>query len=378
MELKSGSLTSGDCCLCYRRDYETFAVLCQGEGSGAAANVAAVTGANRLLELFKLDVGFRSGVAHAANSWADESNSRVPRCAFSVAQCLNNGFFTVFTFAAPPPLLLTGSDVIALSGRSLGREDEQGRPRLREFIGRLEAGQTLLLPADDLLRAGFASAMEKGYTTAGEVLAQYFSSMLDRSPKPTPLEMLQRLAQDLARKNRGAPPRDLTALGLTCRPARLLTLATGPPRDISRDGEYTKRLMDSPGLKAVCGSTTAELIARELDQPLTCLNPDNYVDPPEYSIPGIDLITEGAVALNRVLNILDDDLTGLEHPKVVERLAQTLLSSDKIQLIQGRAVNTAHEASLFKQMGIRTRHDVVDLICDKLEQRGKIIERINF
>ena len=36
MELKSGSLTSGDCCLCYRRDYETFAVLCQGEGSGAA------------------------------------------------------------------------------------------------------------------------------------------------------------------------------------------------------------------------------------------------------------------------------------------------------------------------------------------------------
>ena len=84
------------------------------------------------------------------------------------------------------------------------------------------------------------------------------------------------------------------------------------------------------------------------------------------------------MALNRVLNILDDDLAGLKQPNVVERLAQTLLASDRIELIQGRAVNTAHQASLFKQMGIRTRHEVVDQICHKLEERGKVIERINF
>lgn len=353
-------------------------MLCQGEGSGAAANVAAVTGANRLLELFKLDVGFRSGVAHAAESWGDEGNARVPRCAFSVAQLLSNGFFTVFTFDAPSPLLITESDVIALSGRGLGKKDPEHGFRLFEYIGKLEAGQTLLLPSDDLIRAGFGEASVKGYAAAGEVLAQYLGRLLDRDPRPTPPQMLELLAQDMALKNRGGPPRDLTALGLTCRPARLLALATGPPRDISRDGEFTDRLMNSPGLKAVCGSTTAELIARELDRPLTCLNPDNYVDPPEYAIPGIDLITEGAVALNRVANILDDDLSNIKQPNVVERLAQTLLSSDKIQLIQGRAVNTAHEASLFKQMGIRTRHDVVEQICDKLEQRGKIIERIYF
>ena len=352
-------------------------MLCQGEGSGAAANVAAVTGANRLLELFKLDVGFRSGVAHAARSWGDEENTRVPRCAFSVAQVLSNGFFTVFTFDAPPPLLM-GGDVITLSGRNLGHRDEQGRPRLYEYIGKLEEGQTLLLPSDDLLQAVVGDTTGKSYASAGEVLAQYLGRLLDRDPKPTPPQMLKLLVQDQALKNRGGPPRDLTALGLTCRPARLLTLATGPPRDISRDGEFTRRLMNSEGLKAVCGSTTSELIARELDLPLTCLNPDNYVDPPEYAIPGIDLITEGAVALNRVMNILDDDLSGIKEPNVVERLAQTLLSSDKIELIQGRAVNTAHEASLFKQMGIRTRHDVVEQICDKLEQRGKIIERIYF
>lgn len=362
--------------MCFRRAYETFAVLCQGEGSGAAANVSAVTGANRLLELFKLDVGFRSGVAHAAESWGDEGNARVPRCAFSVAQILGNGFFTAFTFDAPPPLLLTDSDVIALSGRGLGEKLPQRGFRLYEFIGRLEQGQTLLLPSDDLLRASVG--VEKGYAAAGEVLAHDLSRLLDGEARPTPLQILEQLARDLSLKNRGGPPRDLTALGLTCRPARLLTLATGPPRDISRDGEFTDRFMNSAGTKAVCGSTTAELIARELDRPLTCLNPDNYVDPPEYAIDGIDLITEGAVALNRVLNIMDDDLSGLSEPNVVERLAQTLLAADKIQLIQGRAVNTAHQASLFKQMGIRTRHDVVDQICAKLEQRGKLIERIYF
>ena len=219
----------------------------------------------------------------------------------------------------------------------------------------LEEGQTLLLPSDDLIRAGFGEASVKGYSAAGEVLAQYLGRLLDREPKPTPPQMLELLARDMALKNQG-----------------------GPPRDISRDGEFTDRLMNSEGLKAVCGSTTAELVAREPDRPLTCLKPDNYVDPPEYAIPGIDLITEGAVALNRVMNILNDDLSDIREPNVVERLAQTLLSSDKIELIQGRAVNTAHEASLFKQMGIRTRHDVVEHICANLEQRGKIIERIYF
>ncbi|MBR5429418.1 MAG: hypothetical protein IK116_02700 [Firmicutes bacterium] len=354
-------------------------MLCQGEGSGAAANVAAVTGANRLLEMFKQDMGFRNAALLAARSWAGEANARVPRCAYAVAQLLSNGFFTVFVFDAPPPVLLTGSDAIALSGRRLAQDNAAyGGHRVYEFIGRLEAGQTLLLPSDDLIRAQFGTEADQGYGAAGELLAQLLGRMLDQEPRPTPRQMLEQLAADLARKNRGGLPRDLTALCLTCRPARLLTLATGPPRDMTRDGEFTARLMNSEGLKAVCGSTTAELIARELDQPLTCLNPDNYVDPPEYALPGIDLITEGAVALNRVLNILDDDLSRLENPNVVERLAQTLLASDKIQLIQGRALNTAHEASLFKQMGIRIRHEVVDLICDKLEQRGKIIERINF
>ncbi|MBR2783954.1 MAG: hypothetical protein IKD93_07175 [Firmicutes bacterium] len=358
-------------------------MLCQGEGSGAAANVAAVTGANRLMELFKLGLGFRSSVAQVARSWAvteeEGAAAKVPRCGFSVAQLLSNGFFTVLTFDAPAPQLLTAGDAIALSGRGLGQyRDERGALRLHEYIGRLEAGQTLLLPSDDLIRAGFSSEADKGYVAGGEALAQYFSRQLDRETRPAPRQMLEELADKLSHRSRGGPSRDLTALGLVCRPARLLTLATGPPRDISRDAEFTNRFMNSSGIKAVCGSTTAELIARELDQPLTCLNPDNYVDPPEYAIPGIDLITEGAVALNRVLNILDDDLSGIKEPNVVERLALTLLDSDKIALIQGRAVNTAHEASLFKQMGIRTRQDVVEQICARLEERGKIIERIYF
>lgn len=371
-------MISGDCCLTFRSGYETFAVLCQGEGTGAAANVAAVTGANRLLELFKLNAGFRVSLLGVARSWANMQNAKVPRCAFSVAQILENGFYTVFTFDAPPPLLVTGDDVISLSGQGLGHfSQDHGGHRLMEHIGRLELGQTLLLPSDDLLRAGFSTAADKGYAAAGEVLAQHLSRLLDRSPRPAPPELLHLLADELKRQN-GGLPRDLTALGLTCRAARLLTLATGPPRDMSQDQEYTSRLIHSEGMKAVCGSTTAELIARELDLPLTCLNPDNYVDPPEYALEGVDLITEGAVALNRVLNILDDDLSALEKPNVVERLALALLQSDKLTLIQGRAVNTAHQASLFKQMGIRSRKDVVGLICQNLEARGKIIERIKF
>ena len=159
-------------------------------------NVAAVTGANRLMELFKLGLGFRISVAQVARSWAvteeEGAAAKVPRCGFSVAQLLSNGFFTVLTFDAPAPQLLTAGDAIALSGRGLGQyRDERGALRLHEYIGRLEAGQTLLLPSDDLIRAGFSSEADKGYVAGGEALAQYFSRQLDRETRPAPRQMLE-------------------------------------------------------------------------------------------------------------------------------------------------------------------------------------------
>jgi hypothetical protein len=66
------------------------------------------------------------------------------------------------------------------------------------------------------------------------------------------------------------------------------------------------------GKHIVCGGTTSSIAANYLHKPLT--SDLNYIDPeipPTMRLEGVDLVTEGVVTINRVLeyakNYLDDN-----------------------------------------------------------------------
>ena len=70
---------------------------------------------------------------------------------------------------------------------------------------------------------------------------------------------------------------------------------------------FVKRLLAAEGIKVVCGSTTADVVARQMGKELQYAPPSASMnEPPEYHIDGIDLTTEGAIMLNQVYNILDE------------------------------------------------------------------------
>jgi hypothetical protein len=104
------------------------------------------------------------------------------------------------------------------------------------------------------------------------------------------------------------------------------------------------------------------------------LSPGNaFGQPPEYWIDGIDLVSEGAITLGQVYNILDEPKERLTGSSTAERICIMLHEADLIHLMIGNAANTAHDELLFKQVGVQVRKATVKRIAEKLREMGKLV-----
>ena len=134
--------------------------------------------------------------------------------------------------------------------------------------------------------------------------------------------------------------------------------------------------METGDVKIVCGGTTAQIVARELNKPL---NVDfNYVDPqvpPIARIEGIDLVTEGVLTLSKGLEILDKNQAEYASIKDAQDganlLVKHLLSCDKIKFMVGTKINPAHQNP---ELPLGLRKSIIEKWQQKLESKGKKVE----
>jgi len=135
--------------------------------------------------------------------------------------------------------------------------------------------------------------------------------------------------------------------------------------------------METKGTKIVCGSTTAEIVARNLGVAIDIKDVSNaYHKPPSYDIKGIDYSTEGAITLNQVYNILGEAPEKLESDSSVSDLYRFFHTSDTINFLVGTAANPGHEHIVFRQMGVYPRDVIVRLLAEKLKAMGKLVNII--
>jgi hypothetical protein len=167
---------------------------------------------------------------------------------------------------------------------------------------------------------------------------------------------------------------DCTAVLASCRLGRTVNILTGPPGDRKKDREIVQWFMMMNGTKVVCGGTTAQIVAKALEKPLVMeQNPQSMLAPPRHMIEGIDLVTEGAITLNQVYNILGEAPDVFNEESGVTQLHKLLHDADRVNILIGGAINPAAAGISFRQKGILTRHKIIPLIAGKLEDSGKLV-----
>lgn len=191
-----------------------------------------------------------------------------------------------------------------------------------------------------------------------------------RHPDITARSLAERVMHHALSKDDYTAKDDMSCAVLHYRQARYLVVATGPPYDIHHDAVLAEKIRDFPGKRIICGGTTADIVARELDEKIEVdyhhLDPEV---PPPSKINGIDLVTEGTITLEMILRLMEGKNSHrLYQNNAAGKALDLMLNSDRICFIVGNRINNAHhDPTNPRQLDIR--RNIVHKICSILENK---------
>jgi hypothetical protein len=171
--------------------------------------------------------------------------------------------------------------------------------------------------------------------------------------------------------NDGFEMRDDASCGVVYfRQPRQFMLITGPPFYKIKDAEFVKKIQEFPGKKIICGGTTAEIIARELDLEIDIQHRfSEKTLPPAAKMEGFEIVTEGILTLGRVEEILENYTTDMRlEDSPPEEVVKLLTQHDDIHIIVGTRINWAHQDP-DQPIELEIRKSVVRRIVRLLETR---------
>lgn len=367
----SSSKRAGDACgdafSSFRTTGATVLILADGIGSGIKANIYATMAISRLEKLLNDGFSLRRAFTSLVTTMHEARGTDMPYAVFTVARVLNNGETTVLSYEMPEAIFVGrhAASVLKRRNTTLGSEV------VSESNLYLEAGEGLLLFSDGITLAGIGGRTRTGWSS-DEVCRYVNDQLVTGAEKRLLAKSVHRQARDLWGKKVGD---DCTVLGALCRPGKVASIFSGPPADKEHDSRVVDDFLALPGIKIVCGATTAQIVARRLSRRLQ-INPadSSLIAPPGYSLEGIDLVTEGAVTLNQLFNILDADPDHFEPASSVTRLYEAIISADRINFIVGGSSNLGHADIAFKQQGIMPRRKAIELLAQKLRSEGRLVD----
>ncbi len=344
------------------------AVLSDGLGSGVKANILSSMTSVMAMK-FACQKPF--SVLRAAETMMSAlpicSVRKISYATFTILNASVKGEIRVVEMGNPPFLYFRGAVPRALPGEELTSPRWQERT-LKQYTFQAEEGDRIVFFSDGISQAGLGTAAYPlGWTEPD--YSRCLSQIIEQQPDISSQKLCQLLTrQALSKEAGGVNLDDMTCACAYFRQRREMLLFTGPPYDSRRDSECATYLAAFPGDKVISGGTSADIIGRELGREVrTDLQDINGVVPPQASIEGIDLVTEGVFTLTRATTYLDT-FTGSTAENAAGRLVEILLRNDVIHFLVGTRVNEAHQdPNLPQELDIR--RNIVGRLAEVLRSK---------
>ena len=180
----------------------------------------------------------------------------------------------------------------------------------------------------------------------------------------------------------GRPGDDATACIVKIRKREPMNILFGPPRDRDDCNRMMSLFFSKEGKHIVCGGTTASIAAKYLGKPVKAsLNFVKSDVPPTAEIEGVDLVTEGVITINKVVEYAHDVLGenklyekwnfGHDGASLICRML--FEEATDINFYVGRAVNPAHQNPDLP-INFNIKMNLVEELSACLRQMGKRIK----
>jgi hypothetical protein len=353
-----------------RAEGRSILVLSDGIGHGVKANVLATLTASMALNY----TSFHTKPEVAANIFMralpKSLDGKESYATFTIIEIEEAGQVRIINYDNPRSILFRKGQLFNPKEIYIpirGEENAGKILRIREFSPMLE--DRIIFMTDGIPQSGLGS---KRYPTGWGLdnIAVFAENQIAREFEISATKLSRKILNQASINDSFKIRDDATCGVVYFRKPREFMLITGPPFYKIKDADFVKRIQEFPGKKIICGGTTAEIIARELDLEIDIQH--HFAEktlPPAAKMEGFEMVTEGILTLGRVEEILENytsDMRLEESPP--EEVVKLLIEHDIIHIIVGTRINWAHQDP-DQPVELEIRKFVVKRIVRLLETR---------
>lgn len=360
-----------------REEERVIAVLSDGMGHGVKANILATLTATMALNFTREHKEVDRIAEIIMNTLPVCSERKISYSTFTIVDIESSGKANILEYDNPSTIILKGNKVLDIQWKKvvLDKGKNSGKV-LRTCTFMPEKEDRIIFCSDGVSQSGMGSeSFPFGWER--DSIAVY-ASQLVTSESSISAVMLAGKIVTMAHKNDGYKAKDdISCAVIYFREPRKLMICTGPPFEKEKDKELAAKVSGYKGKVILCGGTTADIVARELNR--TIVDELIFEDPelpPESFLEGIDLVTEGILTLQKVNEILKTYNNSIRLGKgPADKIVKMLMESDEIHFIIGTRINIAHQDPTLP-VELEIRRTVVKRIARLLEE--KWLKKISF
>ena len=359
-----------------KTDDSNIMILADGMGSGVQANILATLTSKILGTMFLNGATLEECVETIVETLPICKVRQVAYSTFSILQVFHSGAAYLVEFDNPSCIFIRNGKLVPIPHNI---REVQGK-KINEYRFQVQRGDALILMSDGTVHAGVGQLLNFGWLW--EDIAKY--AVKQYALTISAMRLAAAICQACDELYQYRPGDDTTVACMRIINAKPVHLMTGPAQDPSMDEEMVRSFMsgDDSTKRIVCGGTSATIVSRILKKRLDVSM--DYVDPdipPIAYMDGIELVTEGVLTLNRVVQLLrryvknetvsEDFFLELDKPNGASMVAKMLIEDcTELHLYVGKAINSAYQnPGLPFDLGIR--QNLVEQLKTVVEEMGK-------
>ncbi|MEI6047654.1 MAG: SpoIIE family protein phosphatase [Bacteroidota bacterium] len=374
-----GERISGDVFL-YRyikEENRVIAVLSDGMGHGVKANILATLTATMAINFTREHKEVDRIAEIIMNTLPVCSERKISYSTFTIIDIESSGRATILEYDNPSTVVLRGNQIFDPVWKKVVLEKGKHSGKILKTCTFMpEKEDRIIFCSDGVSQSGMGSeAYPFGWER--ENLSNYAASLVSSEASISAMMLAGKIVT-MAHKNDSYKARDdISCATIYFREPRKLLISTGPPYEKEKDKDLGAKVLGYKGKVILCGGTTADIVARELNR--TIVDELIFEDPelpPESFLEGIDLVTEGILTLqkvNEILKIYNNSVRLGKGP--ADKIVRLIMESDEIHFIIGTRINIAHQDPNLP-VDLEIRRTVVKRIARLLEE--KWLKKVSF
>ena len=349
-------------------------VLADGLGSGVKASILSTLTSKIISTMMAEGLKLEDCVSTIAATLPICSVRGVAYSTFTILHIIENRTVEIIQYDNPKVIFLRNFEVYDYPTTELNID---GKKVLKSVIS-LREDDCMVAMSDGCPHAGIGLAFNFGWKL--EDIADFMQAIVAVGYNAKTLATM--LVDQCDKEYGHHPGDDATACVVKVHKRDPMNILFGPPRNRDDCDRMMSLFFSKEGKHIICGGTTSSIAAKYLGKPVKAsLNFERGDVPPIAEIEGVDLVTEGVITINKVIEYAKDalDKNELYEKWSLQRDGASLIcrllfeEATDINFYVGRAINPAHQNPDLP-ITFNIKMNLVEELSECLKKMGKRIK----